>query len=335
MRVTLADGGGGREMGELIKFVRRQIPYIGKWKNTGDDAAVLGLKYKIPLNPPFPKGENQKLVFTTDAFVVSPIFFPGGNIGDLAFNGTLNDLLMQGAKPLGISLSMVIEDGFLMTDLQKILRAIGCLSEQTKVPVATGDTKVVEKGAIDKIMITTSGVGMTRKIIPDGGLCAGDKIIASGTLGDHGGVLLAKRFNYVSNVKSDTKPLLAELVAVGQCLTAAKDPTRGGLAAVANEMAEKSGVKIVLEKNKIPIKKETIAICRLLGLSEYSIASEGRFVAGILAKDAEKVLRILRRFNSDAAIIGEVSKGKGVFIQNELGEKKLDVPQGNLVPRIC
>lgn len=320
--INLADGGGGREMDELIKFVRQQIPFIGNWKNTGDDAAVLEVG-------------KQKLVFTTDAFVVSPLFFAGGNIGDLAFNGTINDLLMQGAKPLGISLSMVIEDGFPMSDLRKILRTIGMISKKIKVPVATGDTKVVEKGAIDRIMITTSGIGLTQRIIPDSGLSAGDKIIVSGTLGDHGGVLLAKRFNYISKVKSDTKPLVEELNAVGRYLTAAKDPTRGGLAAIMNEMAEKSGVKVVLEKSKIPIKKETIAVCRLLGLSEYSIASEGRFVAGVRADDSEKVLRILRRFNSDAAIIGEVSKGRWVYIKNELGEKKLDIPQGNLVPRIC
>ncbi|MFH1792390.1 MAG: hydrogenase expression/formation protein HypE [Patescibacteria group bacterium] len=329
--INLADGGGGREMGELIKFVRQQIPFVGRWKNTGDDAAVLDVGWGLDSRL---RG-NDRLVFTTDAFVVSPIFFLGGNIGDLAFNGTLNDLLMQGAKPLGISLSVVLEDGFLMADLQKILRTIGRLSEQTKVPIATGDTKVVEKGAVDKIMITTSGVGLTGRVLSDSGLKIGDKIIVSGTLGDHGGVLLAKRFNYVSKVKSDTKPLVEEMRAVGKYLVAAKDPTRGGLAAVMNEMAEKSGVKIVLEKNKIPIKKETVSICRLLGLSEYSIASEGRFVAGVRPDDAVKVLWILRRFNAGAAIVGEVQKGKNVFIKNELGEKKLDIPQGNLVPRIC
>lgn len=320
--INLADGGGGQEMGALIKFARRQIQYVGKWKNTGDDAAVFSLG-------------KEKLIFTTDAFVVSPIFFAGGNIGDLAFNGTINDLLMQGAKPLGISLAMVIEDGFPIDDLGKILRTIGQISRKTKVPIATGDTKVVEKGAIDKIMLTTSGVGIAQKIIPDSGLKSGDKIIASGTLGDHGGVLLAKRFNYQTKIKSDTKPLIEEIAKVRKFLVSAKDSTRGGVAAVVNEIAASSKVKIVLNKKNIPIKKETLSICRLLGLNEYSIASEGRFVAGARAYDAEKVLRILRRFNSDAAIIGEARKGKGVYLQNELGEKKLEVPRGNLVPRIC
>lgn len=391
--IKLAHGSGGREMGELISFIRKCIPYKGNWKHTDEDSAVLeytnirecaclccettarqeseltpvvrgrrgaarkntppcppllrggdnawacetgereSAREKIPLYSPLKKGEN--LVFTTDAFVVSPIFFRGGNIGDLAFNGTLNDLLMQGARPLGISLALVIEEGFSLSDLEKILKSIGKISKEIKVPIATGDTKVVPKGALDKIMITTAGVGMADNIISDRGLRPGDKIIASGTLGDHGAALLAERFNYKTSLKSDTKPLIKEMAIVGKYLTAAKDPTRGGIAAVMNELAEKSKVKIILDEDKMPIGKEISSICKLLGIDKYSLASEGRFVAGVSVENAEKVIKELNKFNKSAIVMGEVKKGRGVFLRNDLREKKLDLPEGILVPRIC
>ncbi|MFH0856951.1 MAG: hydrogenase expression/formation protein HypE [bacterium] len=366
--IKLAHGSGGREMGELISFIRKHISYKGNWKYTDEDSAALEYTNQrrweseytrknsgIParttdvvqsggLRPPGAWAQNDAhinvregkyIVFTTDAFVVDPIFFTGGNIGDLAFNGTLNDLLMQGAKPLGISLALVIEEGFSIVDLEKILKSIGAISRNIKIPIATGDTKVVPKGAIDKIMITTSGVGLAEKIISDRGLKPGDKIIASGTLGDHGAALLAERFNYKTSLRSDTKPLIKEMSIVRKYLTAAKDPTRGGIASVMNELAEKSKVKIILDEDKIPISKETSAICRLLGISKYALASEGGFVAGVNAENAQKVIRELNKFNKSAIIMGEVKKGRGVYIKNNFGEKRLEYPEGVLAPRIC
>ncbi len=374
--IKLAYGSGGREMGELISLIRKNIPYKGDWECTDEDSAVLNYtkqhgdcentppsassgqaltphclrrqvkrgtvkceltRKNLPLPPSSKEGETHfpKLVFTTDAFVVSPIFFKGGNIGDLAFNGTVNDLLMQGAKPLGISLALVIEEGFLLADLEKILKSIGNVSKEIKVPIATGDTKVVSRGAIDKIMITTAGVGMAEKIISDRGLRLGNKIIASGTLGDHGAALLAHRFGYKTKLASDTKSLLREMSIVGKYLTSAKDPTRGGMAAVLNEMAEKSKVKIILDEDKIPISKETVSICKLLGIDKYSLASEGRFIAGAEEKDVNNVIKILKKFNKDSCVIGKVEKGSGVFIKNFMGDKKLELPTGVLVPRIC
>ncbi len=354
--IKLAHGSGGREMGELISLIRKNIPYKGDWECTDEDSAVLKYANRREweselmrknfgiLRPPgaraqndafFSGGKGENLVFTTDAFVVSPIFFKGGNIGDLAFNGTVNDLLMQGAKPLGISLALVIEEGFLLADLEKILKSIGKISKNIKVPIATGDTKVVPKGAIDKIMITTAGVGMAENIISDRGLKPGNKIIASGSLGDHGAALLAGRFNYKTSLKSDTKPLLREMEEVKKYLTSAKDPTRGGIASVLNEMAEKSKVRIILDEDKIPISKETSSICKLLGIDKYSLASEGRFVAGAEEKNLNKVIKILKKFNKNSCAIGIVEKGDGVFIKNSRGEKKLELPTGVLVPRIC
>ncbi|MFH0854293.1 MAG: hydrogenase expression/formation protein HypE [bacterium] len=347
--IKLAHGSGGREMGELIKFIRKHIPFTGDWECSDEDSAVLRYENLHELsrknsaitqsNSSIAQNklskEEEYIVFTTDAFVVDPIFFPGGNIGDLAFNGTMNDLLAQGAKPLGISLALVIEEGFSFDALEKILKSIGMLSGKTRVAIATGDTKIAPKGAIDKIMITTSGVGIAKNILSERNIRPGDKIIASGTLGDHGAALLANRFNYKTNLKSDTKPFFKEMKAVKNYLSSAKDPTRGGIAAVLNEMAEKSRVKILLYEKKIPIRKETAAISKLLGINKYSLASEGRFIASVNQKNVKKTILELKKFNKRATIIGEVLEGKGLYIKNNMGEKLLEMPEGILIPRIC
>jgi len=354
--IKLAHGSGGSEMGELIGTIRKNVPYKGDWQCTDEDSAVLRIPPFIPPiqagpSPPckggekiesvcLAKGESEfarknRLAFTTDAFVVSPIFFSGGNIGDLAFNGTINDLLVEGARPLGISLSIVVEEGFLMDNFEKILKTIGDTSKEINVPVATGDTKVVTKGAIDKIMITTAGVGILERIISDGGLEEGDMIISSGDLGSHGASLLANRFNYKTRLQSDTKSVINEVGAVRNYLTSAKDPTRGGIASVLNEMANKSRVKIVLNEDDIPIKKETASIGKLLGINKYSLASEGRFVAGVKKENTENVIKILKGFNENSCVMGRVEGGEGVFIKNVFGEKRLDIPEGIIVPRIC
>lgn len=330
--IELEMGGGGKKSEELIGNIRNILNVKGKWKNTKDDGAV----YLIPNPSPY-KGEwSNKLVFTTDAFIVDPLIFAGGDIGKIAICGTLNDLSVMGAKPIGISLSIVIEEGFLQSDLEKIIQSINKISRITNVPIVTGDTKVTEKGKIDKIEITTSGVGLASKIISNDGAKAGDDIVVSGDLGEHAVALLAKRFNYQTKIKSDCQPLIQEIKSVSRYLTSCKDPTRGGMAAVLNEMAEKSKTKFVLEEKDLPYKKETVAISDLLGIDFFSFPSEGRFVATVAKKNSQKVIKILKKYNKSARIIGEVQKGKEVWLKTKIGAvKKIEVPRGKLIPRIC
>lgn len=324
--ITLDEGGGGYKSGELISEIRKILGSgVGKWKNTQDDAAIFNL----------PK-EAGNLVFTTDAFIVDPLFFPGGDIGKIAMCGTINDVSVMGAKPIGVSLSIVIEEGFPRDDLVKILKSINKASIDSGVPVVTGDTKVTEKGKIDKIEITTAGVGLVKKPIVNNGIKEGDYIISSGDLGEHAVALLAKRFNYQTKIKSDCKPLNKELEKVGKYLNACKDPTRGGLAANLVEMAEKSKVKVVLDENTLPYKKETVAVTEFLGLDIFSLASEGRFIASVSPKNLEKTLKILKTFNKEAKIIGRAERGKGVFLKTKLGSSRpIEMPRGKLIPRIC
>jgi hydrogenase expression/formation protein HypE len=328
--ITIEMGGGGEKSSQLISEIRKFFPVAKKWKNTEDDGAVFSLG-------------KEKLVFTTDAFIVDPIFFPGGDIGKIAICGTINDLSVMGAVPIGISLSLVIEEGFPESDLKKIIQSIGKVSKETGVPIVTGDTKVTEKGKIDKIEITTSGVGLASKVIENGGAKVGDVIIASGNLGEHAVALLASRFNYRTKIKSDCQPVTAEIQSILPYLTSCKDPTRGGVAAVLNEMAEKSKARFILDENNLPFAKETIALSGLLGIDKFSFPSEGRFVATVAKKDAEKVIKILRKYNREAKIIGYVDrpasstgKGRGVWLKTKIGsEKKIEVPRGKLIPRIC
>ena len=322
--ITIDEGGGGYKSWELVKDIRKILTFTSDWKRCEDDAAIFDL------------GNGEKLVFTTDAFIVDPIFFPGGDIGKISMCGTINDLAVMGAKPLGVSLSIVMEEGFPKDDFKKILKSIDKMSKESGVPVVTGDTKVTEKGKIDKITITTSGVGIAKKIIPNDGVKVGDYIIASGDLGEHAVMLLATRFNYKTKIKSDSKVLNKELEKTGKYLNACKDPTRGGLAANLVEMANKSKVKVVLDEKSLPYKKETIAITELLGLDIFSLASEGRFVASVSPKNIKKTLSILKAFNKEAKIIGEVVAGDGVFLKTKLGGlRRIEMPKGKLIPRIC
>lgn len=322
--IELEAGAGGQKSEELIGKIREILNYKKKdWQNTQDDGATFDLG-------------GGKLVFTTDAFIVDPIFFSGGDIGKIAICGTINDISVMGAKPIGLSLSLVIEEGFPEEDLFKIMRSINKISQETKVPVVTGDTKVTEKGKIDKIEITTAGVGLADKVISNNGARIGDVIISSGDLGEHTVALLAERFNYKTKIKSDSRPLFQEIQAIKKYLHVAKDPTRGGSAAVLNEMAGKSRVKIILDEKTLPFKKETVAISELLGIDKFSFASEGRFVAAVSSSAADKVIKILRKYNPEAKIIGYVERGSGVWLKTRIGSlKKIEVPRGKLVPRIC
>lgn len=338
--ISLDIGAGGKASWEFFKDLRQILKFTGRWRNIGDDAAVFDLsKLLTETRSPLKKAESRsplKLVMTTDAFIVEPLFFPGGDIGKIAICGTINDLSVMGAKPLGISLSMVIEEGFPKEDLLRIITSIQNVSKASGVPVVTGDTKVTQKGKIDKIEITTAGIGIASKIIQNNGVKPGDRIIVSGDLGEHSAALLAKRFNYKTKIVSDSKPLNKELERVGKYLHSCKDPTRGGIASNIVEMAEKSKVKIVLDEKQMPYKKEVIAISELLGIDVFSFPSEGRFIAAVPYKDELRVLKILKKFNKKAKTIGEVQKGRGVYLRTTLGSiRPIEMPRGKLIPRIC
>ncbi len=331
--VSLDIGAGGAASWKFFKDLRKILNFTGKWTNTGDDGAVL------PFEALAKEGfnlKNSKIVMTTDAFIIDPIFFPGGDIGKIAMCGTINDLSVMGATPLGIALSVIIEEGFPSSDLEKIIRSINTISRLTNTPIVTGDTKVTNKGKIDKIAITTCGIGLAEKVISNSGAKPGDKIIVSGDLGEHGAIILAHRFNYKTRLKSDSQPILKEMQAVGKYLSGAKDPTRGGLAENLNEIAEKSKIKIILDEKKLPYKKETKAISELLGINLMALPSEGRFIAAVPEKFATKVAQILKKYNKTAKIIGNVERGKGVFLNTKSGGlRPIEMPRGKLVPRIC
>jgi len=321
--IELEHGGGGFKNNELIHELRQIINLKTNWTNTEDDAAVYDLG-------------NQKLVFTTDAFIIDPVFFPGGDIGKIATCGTINDLVVMGTKPLGLSLSIVLEEGFAKKNLFKIAESIDKISKQTNIPIVTGDTKVIDKGKLDKIEITTAGVGLCEKVIDNGGAKVGDNIITSGDLGEHGVTLLAYRFDYQTDIKSDCKPLWEEFQAVGHLLNAAKDPTRGGVAANINEIAEKSKVKIILDEDKLPYKKDVIALTELLGIELFNLPSEGRFIAAVSEENTDEALKKLQKFNPEAKVVGKCVEGQGVFLKTKLGsERRIEEPKGKLIPRIC
>jgi hydrogenase expression/formation protein HypE len=320
--ICLSHGSGGKEMQDLIdsfNFNNR-----GKWKNCDNDSATASID------------ENRKIVFTSDSFIVDPIFFPGGNIGHLAFCGTVNDLAVMGAKPIGLSLSLVIEEGFLKKDLKKIIESINILSKEYDVPIVTGDTKVMEKGKVDKLIINTSGVGIIEnKDLLTKKMEVGDKIIISGGLGEHAIALLSKRFDYETDIKTDSKPLLKEIDSVKDLIKIAKDPTRGGIAAILNELCEKKNLGMILDEEKIPIKKEVKSVTEMLGINLYELACEGRFVCIASKENAKKVEEKLQKFNKHAKIIGEIIDDNKVIVQTILGKRILPVPTGRIVPRIC
>jgi len=319
--VKLSEGSGGRDMQILIDSFRDKLPASKEWSNCGDDSATIKLG-------------NENLVFTTDSYVVTPIFFKGGNIGKLAFCGTVNDLAVMGAKPIGLSLGLVIEEGLPKSELSQIMKTIGELSRETKIPVVTGDTKVMERGAIDKIVINTSGVGLTDKVL-DIKLKPGDKIIVSGGIGEHGTSLLAKRFELETDLPTDSKPLHEEIEAIKEKIKRARDITRGGLAATLNELVEKDGVRFLINEEDVPMKDEVAALTQILGVEVYNLACEGTFACFADKKNADEVLKKLKKFNKMAAIIGEVQKGSDVIVQTRFGQKILSTPLGEVVPRIC
>ncbi len=319
--VKLSEGSGGREMNKLIHEIKDRLGSSGNWNNHLSDAASVDFT-------------SKKLFFTTDSYIVTPLFFPGGNIGKIAFCGTVNDISVMGARPIGISLSLVIEEGLSKDDLFRIISTIGNLSKMTGIPVVTGDTKVMEKGSVDKLIITTSGVGEADKDFSET-ILPGDVVIVSGGIGEHGASLLSKRFELESSIETDSKPLVEEMSEIRTRIKIAKDITRGGISSVLNEISEKSKMQIFVHEDKIPMLKEVRALTEILGIDAYSLACEGRLVCIASEEKSVEVLEKLKKFNSNASIIGQVTNGSGVIVQTKFGKKILPMPSGNIVPRIC
>jgi len=290
---------------------------------------------------------KSKFAFTTDSFVVSPIFFPGGNIGKLAINGTINDLSVAGAKPLFISLSFIIEEGFPIEDFQKILLSIKSATEKANVKIITGDTKVVEKGSCDKIFINTSGIGIIENGIDiSPAKCkVGDKIILSGSIAEHGIAILTSRNNFEieTEIESDTSPLnhlVEKILSVSKNIHMMRDPTRGGLSSCLNEIAQTASVSMLIYEDKIPIKEELRSICELLGLDPLYIANEGKIVVIVDPDDADSVLKAMRQdpLGQNAQIIGEIIEDNSnlVFMKTIIGTTRIvDMISGEQLPRIC
>jgi len=290
---------------------------------------------------------DERLAFSTDSYVVDPIFFPGGNIGDLAVNGTVNDLAMCGAVPLFLSVGLIIEEGFPAADLDMILRQMGLAAQNAGVLVVTGDTKVVPRGAADKIFINTSGIGRIPEGVEISGHRArpGDKILLSGTLADHGIAILTSRegMRFDSPVLSDTAALnhlVQRMLAVDRDIHVLRDPTRGGLGTTLNEIAGQSRVGIHISEARIPIKPDVAALCELLGFDPLYIANEGKLVAFASPDHADSLLAVLREdpLGKDACVIGEVVQEPAgrVILQTRIGGTRIvDMLTGEQLPRIC
>jgi len=290
---------------------------------------------------------GQRMAFSTDSYTVDPIFFPGGNIGDLAINGTVNDVAMCGATPLYLSVGLIIEEGFAAADLEKIVKEMGAAARAAGVTVVTGDTKVVPKGAVDQIFINTSGIGVIPQHVnvASHNAVAGDRIILSGTIADHGITVLTQRegLSFKTGLKSDTAPLnhmVKEMFAVSGNVHVLRDPTRGGVGTALNEIAEKSGIGIKIYEDKIPLKKEVAGACELLGFDPLYLANEGKLLAFVSAEDTAAVLTAIAAnpYGRDATVIGEVvadHSGK-VFMKTRIGgERIVDMLAGEQLPRIC
>ena len=331
-KILLAHGSGGKLAHELVErsFLKALAnPLLAKL----DDSAVFDF--------------SGRLAFTTDSYVVSPIFFPGGDIGKLAVYGTVNDLAMSGAKPLYLSLSFIIEEGLPQDELSQVVDSVQKAAQQAEVEIVTGDTKVVHRGSADKLFINTAGVGIIAKGVDISGSNArpGDKVLLSGTIGDHGIAVLSQRegLSFSTQLESDCAPLgglVAEMLAASPNIHCLRDPTRGGLATTLNELAKQSKVSIRIEEERIPMREEVLAACEMLGFDPLYVANEGKLVAIVPAEEAEKVLKAMRenRYGKAASVIGEVrAEHPGrVVMKTCLGASRIvDMLVGDLLPRIC
>lgn len=331
--IDMTHGGGGRAMAQLIQemFVRH---FDNELLRKGNDQAA------------FDVGAGR-LVMSTDGHVVSPIFFPGGDIGSLAVHGTINDVAMAGAKPLYLSAGFILEQGLPLSDLERVVASMAEACRRARVPVVTGDTKVVERGKGDGIFITTTGIG----VVPDGieisGDLArpGDAVLVSGVIGNHGVAILSERENlsFETSIESDSAALhdlVATMIAAVPDIHCLRDPTRGGLATALNELAQQSGVGMRLDEAAIPLLPEVASACELLGLDPLYVANEGKLIAICPGERADELLAAMRShpLGADAAIIGEVVEDAQRFVQMRTslgGERIVDWLAGEQLPRIC
>jgi hydrogenase expression/formation protein HypE len=332
-RILLAHGGGGSLTKELVEEIL--LPALDNpVLRTLDDAAV------VPV-------EKERLAFTTDGYVVKPIFFPGGDIGRLAVCGTVNDLAMQGAQPLWLSLSLILEEGLPIADLEKVVASIRAAADEAGVKVATGDTKVVERGKCEGLYIVTSGIGrvVAEHRLGSAHVKPGDVVIINGTLGDHGVAVMSRRegIAFQTSVVSDCASLwslVKRMLLTGAAIHAMRDPTRGGLAAAVNDIARASDVGIRLTETALPVSREVRGACDLLGLDPLTIANEGKVIVFCPQADADRVLAAMKRdpLGKDARVIGEVTetpKGMALLRTTIGGERIVDLPTGEDLPRIC
>ncbi len=336
--VMLGHGSGGTMMKRIIDEVFF-TSYGTEELLKGDDAAVLCA----------PK-PGERLAFSTDSFVVTPHFFPGGDIGRLAVCGTVNDVATSGAVPLYLSCGFILEEGFSIEDLRRICESMAQCAKEAGVKLVTGDTKVVNRGHGDGIFINTSGIGMLPEGIDlSGSTCQpGDKILVTGTLGDHGITIMSCResLSFSTDIQSDAAPLnhlIAEVLAAAPDTRCFRDPTRGGLASTLNELASQSQVDITVNEGDVPVKPAVLGACEMLGYDVFQVANEGKMVCVVPAKQAEAALQALRAncYGVDAAIIGEVTqaqpeRGPKAFLRTTFGSTRiLDMLVGEQLPRIC
>jgi hydrogenase expression/formation protein HypE len=332
-RVDMTHGGGGRAMAQLIDelFIKA---FDNAWLRQANDQAA------------FAVGAGR-MVMATDSHVVSPLFFPGGDIGCLSVHGTINDVAMSGAVPLYLAAGFILEEGFPLADLQRIVLSMAAAAHDANVPVVTGDTKVVERGKGDGVFITTTGVGIVPGGVDISGDRArpGDRILVSGTIGDHGVAIMSLRENltFETTIQSDTAALhglVAAMVAAVPRIHCLRDPTRGGLATTLNELAGQSGCGMVIAEKRIPVNGQVHAACEFLGLDPLYVANEGKLIAICPAADADALLAAMRAhpLGRDAAIIGDVIDDPHHFVQMDTsfgGRRVVDWLTGEQLPRIC
>ncbi|MDR0471599.1 MAG: hydrogenase expression/formation protein HypE [Nitrososphaerota archaeon] len=348
-KITLMHGAGGTVMHELVKnYIVKTFHGIGTAEvslEAMDDAAVVG-----------------DIVFKSDSHAVKPIFFPGGNIGHIAISGTVNDISCLGAQPMALACGLILEEGLLLSDLELVLSSMQEACTQAEVGIVTGDTKVVEKGTLGGLVMNVSGIGKRTQALDhnleivrqtrefnarwtlDSNLAKGDKIILTGTIGDHGLAVLSAQqgLKFGSDIKSDVQPLnrlVQTLLGKVGGIVAIKDPTRGGLADALNEWSEKSKTGILLEEDKIPIRQDVQTACEMLGLDPLEIGNEGKLILGVTPQKAQETLEFLQKTpqGKDAQIIGEATQQfRGVAMQTLIGGKRIVArPIGDPIPRIC
>ena len=337
-KVLLGHGSGGTMMKRIIDEVFFEA-YAGDELRAGDDAATLpGL------------ADGERLAFSTDSFVVSPHFFPGGDIGRLAVCGTVNDIATSGARPLYLSCGFILEEGYPIDDLRRICKSMADAAGEAGVVIVTGDTKVVNRGHGDGVFINTTGVGaVPAGVNLSGANCQpGDIVLVSGTLGDHGITIMSCResLSFSADVKSDAAPLnhlIADVLAAAPSARCFRDPTRGGLASTLNELAGQSQVDFEIDEEAVPVRDAVRGACDMLGYDPFQVANEGKMVCVVAAEQAEAALAAMKasEYGADAAIIGEVAsmradRGPKVFVRNAFGGRRiLDMLVGEQLPRIC